>query len=544
MVTVLVASLIAGVVLLWTYRGLSFFYDEWDFIQNRRAWNPGAFLEPHNEHLVLLPAFIFKVLFSVFGIGSYWPYVVVLVITHVGCALVLYALLRTWTSNEISVAGTVVFLFIGTGWEVLLWPFEVSVTVSLATGLGALLAARSESRTGDIAACVLLVTSLASASLGIPFVVGVAILIATRPSAIRRLYIVAVPAVLYGAWYLLYAESSAKAANVQQIPVFVADSAAAAWAGVFGMNPEIGRAIMVASIVAVVLVVVKRLADRAAIAALVTIPVVMWALLCLSRFGIATPSTPRYVYPGVALMLALGALMLGRKDASSIGARVVIAVLLVSSLMTNVGVLKDGGKMWRDYSAQVTAGLGAMTLVQEEVPRDFQPNAQYAPQVTAGPYFAAVAALGSPAMTPEEIAGATPPARASADDVLRRAGVVALANATASTAAGSRPRPSVVTNGVAAGSGGPGCTTLNPTAPGEISAQVPVSAAGLEIRSTGAPVGVRVSAFGDPAPGEPLAVASPGGGVVTVTPRIVAGVPMWTVLASSTASIVMCTMKR
>ena len=541
---VLGASLVAGVVLLWTYRGLSFFYDEWDFIQNRRAWNPAAFLEPHNEHLVLLPAFIFKVLFAVFGIGSYWPYAVVLVITHVACALVLYALLGTWTSNEVAVAGTVVFLFIGTGWEVLLWPFEVSVTVSLAAGLGALLATRSESRKGDVAACVLLVASLASASLGIPFVVGVAVLILTRPGVVRRLYVVAIPVVLYGAWYLLYAESSAKAANVQQIPVFVADSAAAAWAGVFGMNPEIGRAIMVASIIGVVLIVAKRLADRAAIAALVTIPVVMWALLCLSRFGIATPSTPRYVYPGVALMLVLGALMLGRKDAASIGVRVVIVVLLAASLMTNIGVLKDGGKMWRDYSAQVTAGLGAMTLVQDAVPRDFQPNAQYAPQVTAGPYFAAVAALGSPAMAPQEIAGSTPPARASADDVLRRAGAVTLANATASATGGSPPQPSAVTNGMAASGGGDGCTTLAPRAAGEISAQVPVSPDGLEVRATGAPVGVRVSAFGDSVPGEPLAVASPGGQVVTVTPRAVAGVPAWTVLSSSTAPIVMCTLRR
>lgn len=539
---VLGASLVAGMVLLWTYRGLSFFYDEWDFIQNRRAWNPAAFLEPHNEHLVLLPAFIFKVLFSVFGIGSYWPYAVMLVITHIACALVLYALLRTWTSNEIAVAGTVVFLFVGTGWEVLLWPFEVVVTISLATGLGALLATRAETRRGDILACALLIASLASASLGISFVIGVAALIATRPGVVQRLYIVAVPAVLYGAWYLIYAESSAKASNIQQIPIFIADSAAAAWAGVFGMNPEIGRAIMVASAIAVVIVLVKNLADRRMIAALLVVAAITWALLCLSRFGIATPSTPRYVYPGVALMLALGAVMLGRRTMASPTARAVILVLLAASLMTNIGVLKDGGKMWRDYSAQVTAGLGAMTLVRDEVPAGFQPNAQYAPQVTAGPYFAAVAQLGSPAMTPEEIAAATPAARASADDVLRRAGAVTIANGNPSITGGARPRPAATVNGTATATGGAGCTTLNPTTPGEVSAQLRVPATGLEIRATGAPVGVRVSAFGDPAPGEPLAVASPGGQVVTVTPADVPAVPEWTVLASSAAAMVVCTM--
>lgn len=537
------AGLISAIVLLRAYRGLIFFYDEWDFIQGRRGWNVDAFLAAHNEHLALVPALVFKILFVTAGISSYWPYAVVLVLTHLAAAAALFAVIRSWSSNEAAVLGTVIMLFLGTGWEVLLWPFEMAITISLAAGLGAILALQRTSRRGDMAACGLLVVSLASASLGIPLVVGALAMMVGRAGWVRRLYVVAVPAVLWGAWYLNYGHSTAKSENIPQIPVFVADSGAASFAAVFGMNPEIGRSIMIAAAVATVAALVANRADPYRISLVLSAAGVMWALLCLSRFGVQPPSTPRYVYPGAVFMLLLLAALLGGARITTPRARVIGLVLVTLSLLTNINGIRSGGDLWRGYSAQVGASLGVMTEVRDHVPADFQPAPVYGPQIRAATYFAAAADLGSPAWDADRIATAPAAARAAADDVLRRVGALTMAVAPAAPAGDRRPQGIRVSGGTLRASARPGCSVAAPGSGPAMAVVLAVPASGLQVSSAGgagaAPVGVRVARFGDLQPGDPMATVPPDGSILRVTPQWVA-TTSWRLQATSTGPIVIC----
>ena len=77
-------------------RGSNFHTDDWSFVLDRAGHSPGVFLEPHNEHLSLVPIAIYKTLFELFGLGHYLPFTLVLVAVNLLCgALALLVLSRT-----------------------------------------------------------------------------------------------------------------------------------------------------------------------------------------------------------------------------------------------------------------------------------------------------------------------------------------------------------------------------------------------------------------------------------------------------------------
>ena len=81
----------------------------------------------------------------------------------------------------------------------LLWPFEVSFTASMATGVGALLVLERRDGSGDALACALLVASLAFSELALSFVLGAAVWMILARRRWSRAYVVVVPLVLYAA---------------------------------------------------------------------------------------------------------------------------------------------------------------------------------------------------------------------------------------------------------------------------------------------------------------------------------------------------------
>src|SRR4051794_18466168 len=93
-IALLGAMALAAVAILWAGRGVSFFYDEWNFVLDRGGVSASVFLEPHTEHLSLVPIVIYKALFVVAGLDHYWAYRLVLVAVHLACAGVVFAIAR------------------------------------------------------------------------------------------------------------------------------------------------------------------------------------------------------------------------------------------------------------------------------------------------------------------------------------------------------------------------------------------------------------------------------------------------------------------
>ena len=73
-------------------------------------------LEPHNEHWVTFPVLIYRALFSVFGVRTYLPYLLVLVVSHLLIAHLLWRLmLRYGVDWLVATGAAAVFMVLGAG---------------------------------------------------------------------------------------------------------------------------------------------------------------------------------------------------------------------------------------------------------------------------------------------------------------------------------------------------------------------------------------------------------------------------------------------
>ena len=95
---------LASMATLVKGRGLTFFYDEWAWVMRRRGWSTGVFLEPHNEHLSLLPVTVFKLLFVTVGLSHYGVYRVVGLLFHLTCVTLVFLLVRRRVGDWLGVA--------------------------------------------------------------------------------------------------------------------------------------------------------------------------------------------------------------------------------------------------------------------------------------------------------------------------------------------------------------------------------------------------------------------------------------------------------
>src|SRR5512133_1858773 len=84
--------LACAIVLLFLGRHLVLSADEWTFARERRGFDAGAFLDPHNGHLVLVPALIFKALYATVGLAELWPYRLALIVFHLAIVALIYVL--------------------------------------------------------------------------------------------------------------------------------------------------------------------------------------------------------------------------------------------------------------------------------------------------------------------------------------------------------------------------------------------------------------------------------------------------------------------
>src|SRR5947209_3483538 len=90
------------------------------------------------------------------------------VVQRRGCTLV-FAYARRRVGEVIAALVTLLLLLFGPGWQGFLWPFQITWLISLASGIGALLALERDGPRSSLVACGLLVISLASSGVGVPF---------------------------------------------------------------------------------------------------------------------------------------------------------------------------------------------------------------------------------------------------------------------------------------------------------------------------------------------------------------------------------------
>lgn len=139
------AELVALVFYMVVSRPMWFYLDEWDFLANRTGGNLHDLFRAHNEHWVTLPVLVYRAMWWIFGLHTYRPYQLLIVLMHLGAALLVRAVMRRvgvrpWTATV--VAGT--FVFFGSGYQNIVLPFQITLVGSLVFGLVHLLLATHE----------------------------------------------------------------------------------------------------------------------------------------------------------------------------------------------------------------------------------------------------------------------------------------------------------------------------------------------------------------------------------------------------------------
>jgi hypothetical protein len=420
---------VAAVLLYRKGLGLTFFFDEWSIVTERRGWDLDTFMRPHNEHIALLPIAVFKLLFVTVGLEPYWIYRVAAIVVHLVCVAVLFILLRRRLGDWPAVIGAAFILFLGSAWEDLLWPFQIGFVGSIAAGLGVLLALESRSRGADALAAFLLVVSLACSSIGLPFAVAVFVDVVLRPGWRARLWVPLTPLALWGLWYLTYGKDGVLQgttlgmralleSNLPKMPAFVADMVASGFAALVGLGLEWGRPLALAALIVVLVQLGRGAPVPARLAAVLALGVTYWGLTAAFRAqNQGAEAASKYTYLSAVVILLIAAELL-RGTRIPRRAVVLVGLILVFGSVANFRRLQEGADLLHDSSSHVAAELAAVQLAAQHVDPDYQPDPVRAPAIRAGPYLEAVDELGSPADTPNEVLGRPEPVRQTADDVL------------------------------------------------------------------------------------------------------------------------------
>jgi hypothetical protein len=491
---------------------MTFYFDEWDFVLRRHQSTVGVFLEPHNEHFSLVPVIVYKILFATAGLDHYAPYRIVALALHVTIATLVFVFVRSRAGDFLGLAAATLLLFLGAGFEDVLWPFQIGFLFALAAGLGAFLLLERDTRVGDFAAMILLGVSLASASLGIPIALGAAAYLLCSPARRRRLWVVLVPLVLYGIWYADYGKSALKGKNVTAAPQYTADEVAGAVGGVVGLAVEWGRILAVAAVAGLAVHIARVRELPRSFVMVLTTAIAFWVLTALARAHLNEATSSRYVYAGGLFVLLIAAEVVRRRQFSRRGLWVLAVVVLLASL-AGLNTFKKGADGLRYTDRIVRAEITPLEIGGSHMAADFAPDPSKAPQIVAGEYLRAVSTIGSsPAYTEAELARIDEGHRQLADGVFVRGYGLVLSPGVArprgaAPAARRTPTARIVRRGA--------CVTVQPVVRGATTTvAVRIPPGGMSLRAPGA--GVLVRRFASGFVGAPQLVGDAGTAILRI----------------------------
>jgi hypothetical protein len=496
----------AAAFFLHLTRGATFHLDEWQWLLDRRGDGVHSFLDPHNQHLSVVPVVVYKILFATAGADHYLPYRIIGIATHLVTVVLLYAYAERRVGPPVALLAALLLLMLGAGWENILWPFQIGYLGSLASGIGALMMLDRRDRMGDVGAAALMALSIGCSGVGVAIAIGIVLeLVWTRRRELRQLWVFAVPLVLYGLWWIGFQEPSNLPNTYTGAPLFAIDSVAAAFSGLFGLTPpsiepgatalEWGRPLAVAGVALIVwrLAVLRAIPPR--VVTLLTIVVAFWVLTGVRRGAISGPEAGRYVYVGGTFLL-LTATELLRGVRVSWRTLAIATAVVIGIVVADIGFFRKAGEQVRGEAQIARADLGVLEMTRGVVKPDYIAHMPGYPFLAmhAGDYFAMAADVGTPAASPEEIARSSETARQLADEELGRIYGITL---------------------VSAGEHLPGrCRTMEPgtfVAPGAVPRMaVAVPPRGVQVKTTGAPANVRLRRFAQTFPKAPFGTVTPG----------------------------------
>ena len=310
---VAVAAVVASAAILWLARSYTFYFDEWDFILSAPDWSLTTYLEPHNEHPSILFRLVYGVMLNTVGLRSYAPYMVVLLALHALDTVLLFEVVRRRAGDLAGMATAACLLVLGSGWEDLLWAFQMAWLASVACGLGMLLALQGRATSSRLAAAAGLLTgSLMFSGIGLVFAGVAAVLLAATPGRRRNLLWLVPVGIALGAWYLAFGHSGrpsvppGSSANLLVLPAYMAWGLAASVGGLIGVTGTPALAVLILAAGAVAFTWWRHRPVPLALGAVAGL-ISFYVLIGLARgqIGYDQSASGRYVYIGAVFWLIL-----------------------------------------------------------------------------------------------------------------------------------------------------------------------------------------------------------------------------------------------
>jgi hypothetical protein len=393
------------------------------------------FLAPANGHLAVFGKLIYEVLFEIAGGGNYWAFQAVNLAGVMASVVLFFVFAKRRIGPIPALVPCVSLLFLGYGWEALIWAFDMHTIYALAFGLGALLLLERGDRRGDVGACVLLVLSIGMIELGLAFALGAAVFVLQRADRWRRAWIFLVPLALYAIWWLWsrqFHQSSVLFSNIRLFPKTVTDALAAIAGSVFGLNPtgpgvpqpitEITAWGAVVAGIAVVALVYRISRGKAPpeLWMFATVALGYWGLIAL---GARAADSSRYIFAGTTLVFFVMAAAL---RGMAIPWKVVLAAacLVAIAIPANVQKLYDGRLPQLGDGKNSRVEYAMLDLARGHVRPDYAPGKDplvgeaFGATFTAleaGDYLRAAAEIGPIGFTPQEVTEQSPGLRRIAD---------------------------------------------------------------------------------------------------------------------------------
>jgi hypothetical protein len=481
-VVLALAVIASGLLLYHLTRGTSFWGDDWAWITTRRGNNVGTFLAPYDGHLSVLPIVIYRLMFAAFGIDSYAPYRVLVIGLSLIVGLLAFDYARHRVGDFVAMLVAALVLFIGPGWQDTMWAFQIGWVLALGLGIAAMILLDRRTVATDVLACALTFGAICSTTFGVAFAIGIAVDVGLTRRRWRDAWIPVIPLLLYVIWALHYHPTGIDWSEITLVPGNLMQTFAGGAAGIVGLsgatpfNPTGTTLTFGVPLVALLAILAVRaaLGHRFGVRALslLVVLVVFSALTTLGR-AFETPLVSRYVYPDCVLV-ALFAVELARGVRASrlIGAG--LAIVALAAVVANVGVLRAAGGYLRQVGASTNADVAALDLGQGSIPAGY--IATHLPDypfisITAGSYFAAKRALGTPADSITALAHAQSAARTTADqELIGERAIVLTPGPSRASAGGTAPAITAASGGVATRAGP--CVSFTPAtalAPGATS---------------------------------------------------------------------------
>jgi hypothetical protein len=371
--------LVAGTAMvLWMNRDQWFLTEDWAYFMQRRPHllngDFGAYLfSPYRGHWITTTNLVYEVLYRLFGLRTYVPYLLVTILGTAGCSGLIRAHLRRakvqpWLATAIAALA----LFLAYGAEDVAKAWQLSFTVSLFFGLAQLIACDHDGDVDrrDAIAVGLGVLSLMTSGIGVLFIGIVGLSLALRKRWKAVVVNVAPLIAIYLAWYLAYGREGredAERAGLHQAGTVIDLVWRALSLSIDGLTRLGGTGGVILVVVALLAIATRVPATRRGTAPIVALAVGAPAFLLLSAM-IHLPSfvdlSDRYLHVSELLLLPLIGVVLDRLTKRSIVLVTAGVVLLAAAVVANGIALSDGV----DGYARVTEILKPKVLAMASLP--------------------------------------------------------------------------------------------------------------------------------------------------------------------------------